>query len=54
MKLNDITIFYHINMNVLKYLKNDHNSNIIQSEFFLNDESLNNCIKLMFKFYAYI
>ena len=41
-------------MNISMYLKNNHEVNIIQNEIFLNDETENDCTKIMFEFHEHV
>ena len=43
--------FRHIDMNILKYLANDHDDNIIQDFVFLNDEFEKICIMIVSEFH---
>ena len=43
----DFTFFQHIDMNIPMYLKNNHEANIIQNEISLNDETENDCTKIV-------
>ncbi len=51
---DDSTFFCHIDMSISKYLVDDHEKNIIQKLLFLNDESLERCIKIVSDFHKHI
>ena len=46
--------FRHIDMNVSKYLKNDHDEMIIQKSVSLNDENENECTELILEFQKHV
>jgi len=51
---DDSTFFRYIDMNISKYLVNDHKRNIIQKSLSLDDKSLEKCIKIVFDFHKHI
>ncbi len=53
-QINDATYFKHINMNISKYIKSDHEANIIQDSVSLDDENTHECTKLVSDFHNHI
>ena len=52
--LNDSTFFYHIDMNVFKYLKDEYKSNIILEFVSLNDKNIYDYTEIMSEFHKHI
>ena len=46
--------FRHININMSKYLKDEHKNNIIQEFILLNDENVHDCTEIMSEFHKHI